>query len=121
MSEKPNVYERPSHATDVQQFIADLDGGMFEKKLGMALSNVAAGVVDHNSPGQVTVTFNMKQIGNSATVIVAHKLSYKCPTSKGDQSENHTTSTPMHLAAGGKMTIFPVDQLDMFRRDDEKA
>jgi hypothetical protein len=40
-------------ATSVSDFIQDLDGGMFESKLSIALSQVAAATVDHEKSGKV--------------------------------------------------------------------
>lgn len=97
--------------TDVPQFIADLDGGVFEQKLADVLSKVAAGVVDNKHTGSVTVKFALKRIGESHQVEVTHKLSYTKPTAKGDITENNTTSTPMHVGVGGRMTLFPETQV----------
>lgn len=33
--------------TNVDDFISELDGGVFAQKLGQALSDVAAGTIDH--------------------------------------------------------------------------
>ena len=105
------------HETKVVEFIQDLDGGVLEQKLGQALSDVAAGVVDHNKAGQVTLTLDMKRIGNSYQVEIKHKLSFKRPTAKGDASENNTTSTPMYIGTGGKLSLFPEGQDQMFGKD----
>ena len=102
------------HATKVGEFMANLDAGLFEKKLGVALSDVAAAVVDHNAAGEVNVKFTIKRIGNSASVVVAHALSFKRPTDKGQRGEINTTSTPMHIGNGGQMTLYPQDQDDLF-------
>lgn len=42
-------------ATDVAEFITDLDGGQFERLLSIALSQTAAAVVDHDKKGAVTI------------------------------------------------------------------
>ena len=121
MSEEKTKYEaqpvHTSHATDVQQFISDLDGGRFEKILGLALSDVAAGVVDFDKIGEVTVKFKLKHIANSAAVVVAHSIVQKRPTEYGERGESDNKSTPMYIGAGGKMTIYPMgaDTNDMFK------
>jgi len=97
--------------TDVTQFIADLDGGVFEEKLARALSRVAAGVIDNKAPGRVTITLDLKRIGDSHQVAIKHKLSYRQPTAKGDLTENNTTETPMHVGVGGRMSLFPETQV----------
>ena len=113
---KPDVTKRPSHATDVQQFLSDLGAGVFEQKVGLALSDVAASVVDNDKAGEVTIKFKLKHIANSAAVVVAHSITQKMPTSHGDKSETDTTSTPMYIGPGGKMTVYPMgaDTGDMF-------
>lgn len=103
------------YATDVQQFIADLDGGVFMEKVGQALSDVAAGAMDHQAKGQVSITFEIKQLGTSSQMVISHKLSYKRPTARGDLSENNTTQTPMHISTGGKLTLFPLENLSSQR------
>lgn len=106
-------------ATNTSEFINDLDGGVFEQKLGHVLSEVAAGVIDHNVQGKVVITLDLKRIGKSYQVEIKHKLSYKKPTSKGDISENNTTITPMYVGDGGKLSLFPEGQEQLFTKRDE--
>lgn len=40
-------------STDVQVFIVELDGGVFETKLGAVLSEVASGVMNTKNKGKV--------------------------------------------------------------------
>jgi hypothetical protein len=42
-------------ATDVSEFFTDLDGGIFERKLSIALSQVAAACTDHDKVGEVNI------------------------------------------------------------------
>ena len=100
--------------TDAKEFIGELSGGVLEQKLGAILSEVASGVIDHNKAGQVVLTLDLKRIGNSYQVAIKHKISYKVPTANGDRSENNTTETPMHVGSGGKLTLFPENQHQMF-------
>jgi len=93
--------------TDTAEFLAELNAGVFASQIGHALSEVAAGVVDHGKAGVVTVTFNLKQIGTSHQVTVNHKLAYKVPTKRGSRTEDTTLDTPMHVGEGGKLTLFP--------------
>lgn len=99
--------------TKTQDFIADLDGGVFEEKIGRVLSEVAAGVVAQGRKGSVTIKFDFKQISESNQVEVSHKLSYDKPTRRGKATEEDTTTTPMYVGNGGDMTIHPIDQLRM--------
>lgn len=105
--------------TDTAEFISELNAGVFADQIGRALSDVAAGVVNHSKVGSVTITFNLKQIANSHQVTVNHKLAYKVPTKRGNYSEDTTLDTPMYVGEGGRLTLFPetpaADQL--FNRD----
>jgi hypothetical protein len=105
--------------TDVREFLSDLDAGILEQKLSQALSDVAAAVIDHNKEGTVILTLKMKRMGNSYQVMVDHKLNYVKPTSKGKVGEENTTQTLMHVGKGGKLSIFPEDQTQMFTKTGE--
>lgn len=100
--------------TDVGEFITDLDGGVFASKLGRILSDVAGSVVDHNRPGNVTIKIDIRRIGTSYQVALKHKLSYERPTMRGKQREEDVTETPMHVGKGGRLTMFPEQQTQMF-------
>ena len=100
--------------TDVQTFIADLDGGVLAEKLAHAISRVAAGVIDHDKAGKISLDFSLKRIGSSYQVSVEHTLTFQAPTSKGHVSEKNTTSTPMHVGKGGRITLFPENQHQLF-------
>jgi len=100
--------------TNVTEFITDLDGGIFEQKLSHAISQVAAGVIEHNKAGKISLTFDLKRIGDSHQVAVNHKLTFTQPTSKGKISEENTTKTPMHVGRGGVLSLFPEDQGQLF-------
>lgn len=96
--------------TNIEQVLADLDGGVFAQKIGRALSDVALGVVINGKAGKVTVTFDMKQIGESSQIEMAHKIAFVKPTDKGKATEENTTKTPLHVGRGGKLTLFPEEQ-----------
>ena len=49
--------------TDAPQFVADLSGGNFSQQLGIAISEVAQGVVANGKKGQVKVTIDIARIG----------------------------------------------------------
>lgn len=105
----------PTH-TKPAEFIGELDAGVFESKLASALSTVALGVINNEKKqGKVTVTFTLSRIAESSQVNVAHKLDYSKPTRTGKESEETTTSTPMYVGRGGRMSISPDNQLDMLR------
>ena len=99
-----------SKATNFEEVLADLDGGIFAQKIGHALSDVALGTVLTGKAGKVQITFDMKRIGDSSQIEVAHKINFTKPTEKGKTSEENTTHTPLHVGKGGKITLFPQDQ-----------
>ena len=110
----------PTHRdTDVTQFLEDLDGGVFIQKLARALSEVAGGVVDNNDKGRIDIQLNLKRIGQSYQVNIGHTLKYTVPTLRGKISEEDTTETPMHVNTGGKLSIFPEHQNQLFTRTGE--
>ena len=100
-----------SNPTEINQFVNDMNGGVFAEKISRALSDVAAGVMDNGGTGKVTLEFNIKRVGETYQVKIDHKLAHKRPTANGDQSENNTTATLMHVGVGGSMTLFPVSQV----------
>lgn len=104
-------------ATKVPDFIGELDGGVFENKISMALSEVAFGVLNNGQKGKVTLTFELDRMSNSVDekrVLIKHKLAYVRPTPRGKSSEEDTTETPMYVNRGGKLTILQEDQGQIF-------
>lgn len=106
--------------TDVPDFITDLDGGVFEKKVGRALSDVAAAVMDYERKGKVTITLDVSKL-SSSQVNVEHNIKYEHPTLRGTKTENDKTATPMHVGTGGRMSFFPEDQGQMFGKQGQVA
>lgn len=105
-------------ATDTSEFIGSLNAGVFAQQVGRALSDVAAGVVEFNKPGAVTVTFKLKQIGQSNQVAVTHKLDFVEPTKRGKRSEDTTLDTPMYVTANG-LELFASDPTaQLFKKED---
>lgn len=104
MSEKKST--RPAAAaTDVAEFITDLDGGQFEVMLSTALSRVAAAVIDHERKGKVSVTFDVLKIPGTYQVRITHAVKFSNPTSMGNQSEELETSTVLHVGKGGALSL----------------
>ena len=105
-------------ATDTSEFINSLNAGVFADQVGRAISDVAAGVVDHGKQGEVTLKFKLKQIGQSNQVAVTHTLDYVQPTKRGKKREDTTLDTPLYVTADG-VVLFqtnPTDQL--FKKED---
>ena len=65
-----------SAATDVGEFITDLDGGMFDRKLSIALSQVAAAAVDNDKVGEVSLKFTFSKIPGTKQVQCKHQLKF---------------------------------------------
>lgn len=108
-------------ATDLPTFLNDLDGGVFADKVARALSDVAAGVVDTDKKGKLTLTFDIERIGNSYQVSIDHKLSFKVPTNRGNYSQEDTTKSALHVNTGGRLTVFPENQHQIFDRQGNPA
>lgn len=102
--------------TDLVDFLSELNAGVFKDKTQHILSQVALAVTNHGGSGKVTLEFDFKQINNSDRVNVTHKLKYSAPRRTGKFSEEDTTSTPMYVGKGGKITLFSETQNDMFER-----
>ncbi|CAB4122574.1 hypothetical protein UFOVP33_23 [uncultured Caudovirales phage] len=113
MSAKP---ETTAAATDVGEFITDLDGGVFDRKLSIALSQVAASVVDNNKVGEVSIKLTFKRIPGTSQVHVEHTLKYAKPTLDGKAGEEESRTTPMHVGKYGKLTLAPENQLELINR-----
>lgn len=100
--------------TDFPTLLADLNAGVFEQQLNAAISDVAANVVTHGKKGELTVKFVFKQIGDSNQVAMTHQLKSVVPMSRGRIIEESATDTPLHVGRGGKLSLYPEEQTQMF-------
>lgn len=94
--------------TDTNEFLNSLNAGVFAQQLGRALSDVAAGVVDHSKKGKVIITLELSQIGESNQVKINHKLDYTVPTKRGSKREDTALDTPMYVTGNG-LELFQTD------------
>lgn len=104
-------------STNVTEFIEDLDVGSFKEKLGAALSEVAIGVMRSETgaaKGKVTAEFEISML-SSEKVNIKSKLKYVKPTSRGVQSEEDSTDTPMYISRTGELSI--MQKKSLFDRD----
>lgn len=108
-------------ATDVAEFLADLDGGQFERKLSIALSAAAAAAVDNNKQAEVTLKPKLKTIGGSHMLHIEHTLDFKRPTEAGSTREDETRTTTLHAGKYGKLSLVPESQLSMLNKDGTPA
>lgn len=103
--------------TDTPEFINSLNAGIFAQQVGRALSDVAAGVIDHGKQGQVTLTFKLKQIGQSNQVAITHTLDFVQPTKRGKKREDVSLDTPMYVTESG-VVLFQTDPTgQLFNKD----
>jgi len=94
--------------TNIHEFLGELDAGIFENKLAIALSEVALGVLNHDKKGTVKIEFSLdKMDSDSPSVSIQHKLSYVKPTKRGKSAEEDTTATPMYVHKGGALCATP--------------
>lgn len=99
--------------TNIAAMIGELNAGVFEQQVNQAISDVALGVVTQGKAGEVVIKLSLKQIGEGNQVSVTHKLSYVKPTMRGKISEEAASDTPMHVGAGGVVSLFPNAQTRM--------
>lgn len=97
-------------ATDVGEFMTDLDGGQFEHMLSVALSQTAAAVVDYSEngkvrKGKVTLTFDVERIPGTHQVRIEHALKYMRPTSVGKSTDEAGGATVLHVGQYGKLSL----------------
>lgn len=110
-----------SAATDVAEFFEDLDAGVFDRKLSIALSQVAAATVDHDKVGEVSIKLSFKKIPGTSQVHISHELKYSKPTLDGKAGEEEKRTTPMHVGKYGKLTLAPENQMAFMDRQGNLA
>lgn len=105
--------------TEISELLSDLGAGVLEQQINRALSDVALGAVTHNKKGEVVLKFVIKPVGSSGTQVnIDHSLKFVKPTARGKVIEDVATDTPLHVGAGGRLTIFPENQGELgFTRD----
>ena len=113
MNEKPDTTRA---ATDVPEFISDLDGGTFEHMLSTALSQTAAAVVDFDKKGQVVITLDMERIAGTHQVRVGHRLKFTRPTGLGKSSEEADGATVLHVGKYGALSLAQPSLLENEKR-----
>ena len=111
-----NAMSENNRMTNVPEFLGDLDAGVFMNKISAALNNVALGTDMNGGTGEVHLVFKFVQI-DDGRLEVQHKLKMITPTKRGKKSEEDTTKTPMWVGKGGKMTLLPEDQGQLFGID----
>ena len=105
-----------SAATSVSEFLEDLDGGVFDRKLSIALSQVAAASIDNDKTGEVSIKFTFKKIPGTSQVHCEHTLKFTRPTMDGKAGEEEKRITPMHVGKFGRLTLAPENQMEFIDR-----
>ena len=105
-------------ATDTSEFLNSLNAGVFSNQVGRALSDVAAGVVDHGKKGKVVITLELSRIGESNQVKINHKLDFSQPTKRGTKREDTALDTPMYVTENG-VVLFQNDPTGQLFKKEE--
>lgn len=106
----PETTQKPAAQaplTNFEELLPELDGGVFVQKIGRAISDAAVGAVGTGKKATVTVTFTLRQIGESSQVQMDHAIKYVVPRQRGRTVEEDTTATPLHVGPRGRLTLFP--------------
>lgn len=99
-----------TNTTDIVALLADLEAGVFAERLAAAVTDTALGVVTNGKKGKVVITLELARVANASQVTCSHRIQYKRPTTHGNASEDATTSTPLYVGTGGKLSLFPETQ-----------
>ncbi len=100
------INNRPATAaTDVPEFVTDLDGGQFELIMSQALSESAAAAVDFGRNAEVTVKFKIEKITGTHQVRVQHDTKFTRPTSLGKLSQETSGATVLHVGKYGALSL----------------
>lgn len=105
MSKTEQRPDTSAAATDVGEFITDLDGGVFDRKLSIALSQVAAAAVDNDKAGEVNIKFTFQRIPGTTQVRCEHTLKFVKPTMDGKAGEEEKRSTVLHVGRFGALSL----------------
>jgi len=106
---------------DATEMLGELDGGVFLQKLSHSLSEAALATCEHDRKSKVTVEITMSRMGESAQVMMVHKIVSVRPTRRGTAKEDDATATPMFVGPRGALSIMPHSQRDLFDRDDKST
>ena len=97
-----------SNTTDINDFVGELEAGVFKEKLAHMLSDVALGQVVHgggNRKGKISVDLTFVRIGENNQVMISSKVSHTTLTKRGAKAETATNETPFFVGKGGVLSI----------------
>lgn len=94
---------------DVQVFIGELDGGVFEIKIGVVFSEVVFGVMNTKIKGKVL--FNLEiELFDENRLKIKYKFLYVRSINRGKIFEEDIIETSMYVNRGGRLIILQEDQ-----------
>lgn len=104
-------------ATDVGEFVTDLDGGQFDRMLSIALSKVGAAVVDREKKGAVEIKLKFEHIKGTHQVRVEHAIKFVQPTMSGKVAEEAAGATVLHVGRYGALSLAQPELLEKKQGD----
>lgn len=103
----------------IQQTMDTLNAGVFMKQVDAVAKQLALAVLQHGQKGRkgkLTIELTLTQLNEDTGMVnVEHKWAFKYPTLRGDKSETNTLITPMCVSPEGELTLYPLEQTDMFQ------
>lgn len=99
--------------TDFIELLPELNAGVLLQQINAALSDVGLATAVHGDKGkegEVTLKFKMKRIGETTQVELKHTLGFSKPTARGKSTEEATTTTPVYVCHGGRLSVLPEEQ-----------
>ena len=101
--------------SEIEEFISELGAGVFEEKLTRSIKDTALACMANNKTGEISLKFKITPI-NQSQAKITHLITTKAPTLNGEKTEKNSTDTHMFVGKGGKMSLFPEDQTQMFTK-----
>jgi hypothetical protein len=102
----------------INDTLGEFNAGVYMQQAEAVLKEVAKAVINHGEKGKkgkVTLTFTLARLGEDSDMVnVEHDWSYEHPTMRGKKTENNKSSTPMCVSKHGHLTVYPLEQTDMF-------
>ena len=104
-------------STDHNQFIDDINGGVFAQQLGLAISKVASAVVDNEKKGEINIKLKLSKGVGKNSLTIEHKLTSIAPLEDGRKAEDHEGKTSMYVNKDGDVTLFANHTKQLFEED----
>lgn len=108
--------EGKRNLTSIAELLGEMNGGTVEQMANIAISDAALNVMEFDKNGEITLKIKLQRIGESQQVNAVATLSYKIPTKRGSRSEDCAVDTPLYVGKGGRLTVLPENQIDIFTK-----